>query len=286
MVGSVGFVNPPDGGEFTEEYLQRLTGQPNLEDVTTVTCQNCRVFTLVGLRVTPNLVELDVSGNELRNLMGIEALVRLKKLVVSRNKIVRLGDLSALVSLEHLLCQGNLLENLDEVAGLASLPRFKSLYLRNNDLSQPNPMCSHPAYRNAILRMLPNLRNLDGERLRNSGVGVSGYDGEGDMEDVGVPIYSKMSRMHLAELEANKREFDNEHRVRAKSARALNKARPTSARDASVRWLDVDGAKDELKAIYAPGEETERVLLSKEISECRALAKAAQATVREVLHGP
>ena len=285
MGAMVGFVNPPEGGEFTEEYLQRLTGQPDLEEVTSVTCQNCRVFTLVGLWVVPNLVELDVSGNELRNLVGIEALVRLKKLVVSRNKIVRLGDLSALVSLEHLLCQGNLVENLDEVEGLASLPRFKSLYLRNNDLSQANPVCGHPAYRNAILRMLPGLRNLDGERLRNAGAGVSGYEVEGDVEDVGVPIYSKLSRSHLAELEANKREFDKEHRVRAKSARSLTKTRPTSARDASVRWLDMEGSKDELKTIYAPGDEAERILLDKEITECRALSKAAQAAAREVLHG-
>ena len=56
----------------------------------------------------------------------------------------------------------------DELKHLQCLPNLKTLYLKNVDGSQPNPVCAVKGYREKVLALLPELRNLDGERLRGS----------------------------------------------------------------------------------------------------------------------
>ena len=48
------------------------------------------------------------------------------------------------------------------------MPKLVSLYLRNVDNTQANPVCACKDYKASILRRLPHLRNLDGERLRST----------------------------------------------------------------------------------------------------------------------
>ena len=115
-----------------------------------------------------NLTELNLSNNLIEKIEGVHTLTRLKKLHLTANKIRRLENLHGLESLEHLLLQGNLVSSADELKHLQCLPNLKTLYLKNVDGSQPNPVCAVKGYREKVLALLPELRNLDGERLRGS----------------------------------------------------------------------------------------------------------------------
>jgi hypothetical protein len=116
--------------------------------------------------------------------------------VLTNNVIRRVENIEHLQTLEHLLLQGNEIASLDDLnlpllvrctaplpltapatirnflisarVSQESLPKLVSLYLRNVDNSQANPVCACNEYKASILRRLPQLRNLDGERLRSS----------------------------------------------------------------------------------------------------------------------
>lgn len=132
----------------------------------------------MGLRAAllrcERLEELDLTGNALESLEwlgGLPAAATLRKLTLTQNGLASLKGAGALNSLEHLMVQANCLRGVDDLAldELASLPSLHSLYLANVDGSQPNPACSDPGYRAAVLGALPKLRILDGERLDGPG---------------------------------------------------------------------------------------------------------------------
>ena len=62
--------------------------------------------------------------------------------------------------------QGNLLQNLDSLnlRSLGQLAALRTLQLQQIDRSQPNPVCRLKAYKAGVLKELPLLANLDGER--------------------------------------------------------------------------------------------------------------------------
>ena len=48
------------------------------------------------------------------------------------------------------------------------MPNDRSVYFKNVDGTQKNLLCEHPSYRSSIMRQLPQLTNMDGERLKHA----------------------------------------------------------------------------------------------------------------------
>lgn len=115
-----------------------------------------------------NLQELNLSGNEIPSLDGLSRLHNLRKLTLTSNKISSLSGIEKCHALEHVLIQDNNISNVAEIQALIGLQNLKGLYLKNIDGSQKNPVCEHPSYRSSIMRQLPKLTVLDGERLKHS----------------------------------------------------------------------------------------------------------------------
>jgi hypothetical protein len=59
---------------------------------------------------------------------------------ITANKIRRLEGLHGLDALEHLLLQANLVSSVEELKHLQCLPNLRTLYMKNVDGSQPNPV--------------------------------------------------------------------------------------------------------------------------------------------------
>ena len=123
-----------------------------------------------------NLEELDLGDNAIESLVDLHDVKGLRKLTLTNNKLSSLEGLSwgAWPAIEHVFVQANAIATVDalHLSSLARLATLKSLYLKNFDGSQPNPICSSLRsgardYREAVLKTLPKLRNLDGERLRD-----------------------------------------------------------------------------------------------------------------------
>lgn len=91
------------------------------------------VQTIHGVDRLVNLVELDLSGNNIAQISGLEKCQHLQKLVLAKNKITGLDNLRSLAKLEHLLLQGNPISTIESLnlQQLCKLPRLCTLYLKN-----------------------------------------------------------------------------------------------------------------------------------------------------------
>jgi len=151
---------------ITEASIKSVTRQFDLSLVFKLPMPKLGLRRIENLDLVPSLTELDLSHNRIARLEGLEGLESLKRLIVAHNEIDRIEGLAGLDALETFHVQGNRVSNLDDVQGLAALPclRHLQVQVRGGAADERNPMCDHPAYRNAVRRMLPALQTLDGER--------------------------------------------------------------------------------------------------------------------------
>ena len=153
--------------------ILQCSGQFDLEAVTCVKMQRMGFKTVENLaHLAPNLIHLDLAHNRIHSMKGLETLQKLTKLVLSDNELKKISHIDDMNSLETLSLQGNKISDLDSVAVLAKLPKLHSLqfqeYARPGeeiDEEDRNPICSHPSYRVAVRRMVPQLTALDGQRI-------------------------------------------------------------------------------------------------------------------------
>lgn len=155
------------GVDLNEAVIKKRAGEFDIESVYTLNFVGMQLRSITAVAVCTNLTELDVSDNHIRSLDGVGGLESLKKLVVDINRVERLEPLKSVKSLEALHIEANNISNVDEVKHLAELPNLHTLHFRRvyADMAAPNPVCGHPSYRAVVLRLLPALTNLDGERL-------------------------------------------------------------------------------------------------------------------------
>lgn len=154
--------------ELTVEKIKQRAGEFDIESVYTLSFVGLSLRSVAAVAACSSLTELDVSDNHLTALDALGGLEQLKVLVASTNRVQRLEPLRTLASLRTLRLDANAISNLDEVHHLAALPNLAIVYFRKvyEEIAGPNPICGHPAYRPTVLRLVPNLTNLDGERIR------------------------------------------------------------------------------------------------------------------------
>lgn len=153
------------------EKIKQRAGEFDIESVYTLSLVGLSLRSIAPVAACANLTSLDVSDNCLSALDALAGLEQLKVLVASANQVQRLEPLRALASLHTLRIDANAIANLDEVHHLAALPNLSVVYFRKlyEEIAGPNPICGHPAYRPTVLRLVPKLANLDGERIRADG---------------------------------------------------------------------------------------------------------------------
>ena len=122
-----------------------------------------RLQTCEGLRNVPNtLEELYLGHNGLHSVDGLQHLAQLRVLDLAGNQLKSLEGLCPLVSIEDLWCNDNEVPEWSEVDMLRVLPRLTCLYLERNPIWHPDRV---PIYKEKVLTILPNLRQLDSEDL-------------------------------------------------------------------------------------------------------------------------
>ncbi len=145
-----------------------MSGEFDLESVYKLQLCRMNIRTIENLENCTNLQELNLSGNDIERIEGLERLHNLRKITLTTNKITSLAGLDKCENLEHILIQENNVGNIGEFTQLLGLKNLKSLYFKNIDGTQRNPLCEHPSYRSSIVRQLTQLTILDGERLKHA----------------------------------------------------------------------------------------------------------------------
>ncbi|EZG57883.1 protein phosphatase 1 regulatory subunit sds22 [Gregarina niphandrodes] len=106
----------------------------------------------------PNLKELYVSENHLPNPpCSIIGLKQLHTLDLGNNKIQKLDFIGQMIWLKELWLNGNDIQELEEVRKLSTLVNLDTIYLEHNPIKDQ----LGPGYRQAVLDILPNLKQID-----------------------------------------------------------------------------------------------------------------------------
>ncbi len=149
-----------------------------------------------------SLWDLNLSSN----LLSASALIvlnsvqlpQLKSLHLACNSIDSLAALSGpFPALKTLHLEGNSLSDIQSAGGIAVLkekaPALKQLWLRDLKGERSNPVCDRPNYRTEVLAILPNLSELDGERVPPSSAANNGGGGNS-----GAAFYSAFAALDKA----------------------------------------------------------------------------------------
>jgi hypothetical protein len=173
----------------SHNQLEAIPELQGLRRLTALILSDNRLTTLPRTDNWTELETLSLSGNRLTSLDWLTpALRKLRKLSLSHNRIARVdAELEPLEALSELRLNDNQLtavpprlaanrainlldlgnNRISDIAVLrvlARLPRLRNLNLRGN------PVAALKSYREIVLRLVPQLRVLDGKRVSGSGL--------------------------------------------------------------------------------------------------------------------
>jgi len=172
---------------ISASLIKAVSGEFDLQSVKRLMLCNMNIRRMEQLEDCSNITEIDLSDNRIIKIEGLQGSSKLRKLSLAGNQISTIEGLGHLNTLESLQIQGNQISSLSELEKLAPMQSLRTLFLKNIDGSQRNPVCDHPSYRSVILRHLPQLTNLDGERLKNAHSAVEGPSGNMGKPNFPVP---------------------------------------------------------------------------------------------------
>ena len=146
-----------NGTEISE--LNFLQGLDNLESLY---ADDNRLNNISGLKYTPNLKMLDLSGNNLTDVKEVSNLVKLDTLRLNRNRITSL-DVSNLTNLDTLWLNNN---QISDISSFKNLSKLRILYMDNNYVSDVTPLSglselSQVQLRNNRISDVSPLKNLN-----------------------------------------------------------------------------------------------------------------------------
>jgi len=128
-----------------------------------ITLRGAKVPVIENLGVTQDHFDcIDLCDNDLIKISNIPLLKRLKTLLLANNRITRIADdaFDDVPNLLSLILTNNNIERLSDLAPLKKAKNLERLSLIGN------PLTSRPYYRLYVIILLPKLRYLDFQRIK------------------------------------------------------------------------------------------------------------------------
>ncbi|GMI27161.1 hypothetical protein TeGR_g10782 [Tetraparma gracilis] len=162
---------------LTKDLIKHVSGEYDLEIVQSLKLTSLELPAITSLESCTNLLHLNLSKNNIPAIgAGLKTLSSLISLDLSCNKLTMLNDsFFGLKSLTTLALEGNELSDVLDINNLDKVSAtLTTLYFRS-DINQPalslsNPVVEKESYHDTVLRVLPNLRLLDGESVELRGI--------------------------------------------------------------------------------------------------------------------
>ena len=155
-------------GKITVDEIKQLSREFDLESVHSLNLSGRGLNDLSDLEYCPYLERLDLSDNKLCRLQWIQDLTMLVRLDVSKNQLSNLESLRNMENLKFLNVSANAISAFDAILSLKHLTVLSQIYFRDGD-SKSNPICEKSGYPEYIVEMLPQVKLLDGEKVRGEG---------------------------------------------------------------------------------------------------------------------
>ncbi|KAK7481636.1 hypothetical protein BaRGS_00027152 [Batillaria attramentaria] len=187
-----------EDGKITKSFLKITSGEFDLESIHTLMLHEAGISDLGCISECTSLERVDLSKNDITKLHKLAGLASVQSLNLSTNRISSLDGLQSLENLRSLNLAGNLIGSVDCLQCLRNLEHLKELRLKNDAQGLSNPACMHPSYAKDVIRMLPSLLILDGQRVRGQGSELFYICQEMDKElesfsedrDIDIPLVS------------------------------------------------------------------------------------------------
>ena len=125
-------------GFIEDENLRECISNTNvnsIDEITSLTCTNKDVESLVGLNNLSNLTELKLSSNNISDISALSRLNNLTELSLRSNNISNISVLSGLNNLTSLDLSYNNINNISNISALSGLNNLTSLNLSSNNIS-------------------------------------------------------------------------------------------------------------------------------------------------------
>eukprot|EP00756_Hemistasia_phaeocysticola_P032666 Hpha_TRINITY_DN16421_c2_g8::TRINITY_DN16421_c2_g8_i1::g.159007::m.159007 len=143
--------------EATEAVIKEVCRAQSMADISYLNLFGNHIRSMPEVGGCRRLRVLILAFNEIETIRGVSGLPHLHTLDLSFNVIKRVEGIKELPSLSKLDLNNNLIYRIDDIAALRrGVPALTQLQL------QCNAVCELKSYRAAILRRLPQLRELDG----------------------------------------------------------------------------------------------------------------------------
>ncbi|KAK9700730.1 hypothetical protein K7432_012051 [Basidiobolus ranarum] len=140
--------------------IKRIENIGNLRELNTIVISHNKLEELPMFPTLTRLTKFSAAHNELRVIPDFSLNSELKELRLNDNKITTIPEtLRGCSSLSILDLGNNLIKEWSDATILGSLLHLTNLNLKGNSL------CSKDGYREKILKLVPTLRILDGERF-------------------------------------------------------------------------------------------------------------------------
>lgn len=158
---------------ITRGFLRQKSGDFDIESIIILDLNGYGIKELGHIEECNNLEFLNLSNNNITNLIPLACLVHLTYLNLSGNNIACLEGLQILENLETLNLAGNLIGSLDTLYSISGLSKLKHLMFQDPNNERTNPICRKQNYKSKILSMFPKLQSLDREILHGTGSDVN-----------------------------------------------------------------------------------------------------------------
>lgn len=158
---------------ITRGFLRQKSGDFDIESIIILDLNGYGIKELGHIEECNNLEFLNLSNNNITNLIPLACLVHLTYLNLSSNNIACLEGLQILENLETLNLAGNLIDSLDTLYSISGLSKLKHLMFQDPNNERTNPICRKQNYKSKIFSMFPKLHSLDREILHGTGSDVS-----------------------------------------------------------------------------------------------------------------
>uniref|UniRef100_A0A3B3R3U8 Leucine rich repeat containing 61 n=1 Tax=Paramormyrops kingsleyae TaxID=1676925 RepID=A0A3B3R3U8_9TELE len=128
-----------DVAKITPVLLKSRTGEFDLESILFLKLRNLGIIDLGCIGECMNLERLDLSGNNIANLVPLASLRRLLVLNLSANRIASIESICTCDSLQSLNLAGNLISSVENLHSLKSLRKLENIRLKDNTYDYTNP---------------------------------------------------------------------------------------------------------------------------------------------------
>lgn len=111
--------------------------EADLKDIYIMNGDGRGITDLSGLEKCPNMAQLRLAGNKIKDLKPIAGLVQIQSLDLSRNQLADIAPVAKLTKLQYLKLDRNQISKIDGVKELSAL---RNLYLEQNKVSDLAPV--------------------------------------------------------------------------------------------------------------------------------------------------